>query len=145
MNRQTIILILMTLKAITTYSQDTISLTIEVSDLYNNNGVVQYSLYNKDKSIPDENYINYYKQSISTITNNTSKTTFKNLPVGEYAVNILHDENEDGKIKKGWVLPIEGIGFSNLNNINLFNRPSFERTKFKLTDNKNITIKIIYL
>jgi uncharacterized protein (DUF2141 family) len=135
----------MTLKAITTYSQDTISLTIEVSDLYNNNGVVQYSLYNKDKSIPDENYINYYKQSISTITNNTSKTTFKNLPVGEYAVNILHDENEDGKIKKGWVLPIEGIGFSNLNNINLFNRPSFERTKFKLTDNKNITIKIIYL
>ena len=145
MKKHTIILSLMILMSAIIYGQDTMTLTIEVTDLQNKNGVVQFSLYNKDNSIPDENYANYYKQKISTITNNSSITTFKNLLEGEYAVNILHDENEDGIIQKGWVLPIEGIGFSNLNKINLFNRPSFKRTKFNLTKNKEITIKIIYL
>jgi uncharacterized protein (DUF2141 family) len=145
MNKHTIILSLIILMSTTTYSQDTITLTIETTDLHNNIGVVQFSLYNTNNSIPDEHYEKYYKQTISTITNNSSKTTFKNLPEGEYAVNILHDENEDGIIQKGWVLPIEGIGFSNLNKINLLNRPSFKRTKFNLTENKEITIKIIYL
>ncbi|MBT7895429.1 MAG: DUF2141 domain-containing protein [Flavobacteriales bacterium] len=145
MNRHTIILILLFLTSVTTYSQGRTTLTIEVTDLHNNNGVVQFSLYNTNNSIPDEHYEKYYKQTISTITNNSSKTTFKNLPEGEYAVNILHDEDSDGKIKKGWILPIEGIGFSNLTKINLLNLPSFKKTKFKLTENKEIKIKIIYL
>jgi uncharacterized protein (DUF2141 family) len=31
----------------------------------------------------------------------------------KYAINILHDEDNNGKIKKGFVLPKEGMGFSN--------------------------------
>ena len=40
---------------------DTYSLTIEVKNLRNSKGVVQFALYNKDGSIPDEDYDNYYK------------------------------------------------------------------------------------
>ena len=39
-----------------------LSLTVSVSDLKNSKGVVQFSLYNKDGSIPDEHYKKYYKQ-----------------------------------------------------------------------------------
>ena len=69
------------------------SLTIEVENLRNSKGVLQVALYNKDGSIPDENYKNYFKIETAKITNGKSKIIFKNLPKGKYAVNILHDEN----------------------------------------------------
>ncbi|MDI1353782.1 MAG: DUF2141 domain-containing protein [bacterium] len=75
----------------------------------------------------------------------TSKVTFSNLPQGRYAVNILHDENENGEIDKGFILPIEGIGFSNYNSIGLTNRPNFSKASFDLNCNKKLAIKIIYL
>jgi uncharacterized protein (DUF2141 family) len=40
---------------------DTYSLTVEVKNLRNAKGIVQFSLYNKEGSIPDKDYKNYYK------------------------------------------------------------------------------------
>ena len=39
----------------------TYSLTVKVEKLQNSKGVVQFALYNKDGSIPDEDYKNYYR------------------------------------------------------------------------------------
>lgn len=125
--------------------KETYSLTVTVRDLQNSTGVVQFSLYNTEKCFPDEHYEKEIKQLTSKITNNSSTITFENLPKGTYAVNILHDENEDGVIDKGWILPVEGIGFSNLKSINPLNRPSFKKCKFELNINKTIKIKIIYM
>lgn len=110
----------------------TLSLTIEVKNLRNEKGVVQFALYNKDDSIPDEDYENYYKIVKGEIVNGSSTITFKNIPSGKYAVNILHDENKNGKIDKGFILPIEGIGFSNFRSIGLTNRPNFSKASFEL-------------
>jgi len=57
----------------------------------------------------------------------------------------LHDEDNDGKIKKGIVLPKEGIGFSNYQSISIFNRPNFRKASFDLEGNKEILVSIIYL
>ena len=65
--------------------------------------------------------------------------------MGKYAVNILHDENKNGKIDKGWVLPIEGIGFSNFKSIGFSNRPNFKKASFYVGSNTSKTIKIIYM
>lgn len=124
---------------------DTYSLTIEVKNLRNAKGVVQFALYNKDGSIPDENYENYYKILNGEIINGSSMVTFKNIPSGEYAVNILHDENKNGKIDKGFILPKEGIGFSNLQSIGLANRPNFSKASFEVKENKTINVKVIYM
>lgn len=121
------------------------SLTIEVENLKNSKGIVQITLYNKDGSIPDEHYKNYYKMKKASIVNGTSTCTFSGLPSGNYAVNILHDENSNGKIDKGLILPKEGIGFSNYTSIGLRNRPNFKKASFKLDDNKTIKIKTIYM
>ncbi|MCL4817062.1 MAG: DUF2141 domain-containing protein [Flavobacteriales bacterium] len=125
--------------------ENTYQLTVQVNDLKNNKGVVQFALYNKDGSIPDEDYENYYKIVKGEIVNGSSTITFKNIPTGKYAVNILHDENKNGKIDKGFILPIEGVGFSNFQTIGFSNRPNFSKASFEVKENKSINVKVIYM
>ena len=146
----TIITLLAFALSLTLYSfakpnAETFSLTIDVKNLRNEKGVVQFALYNKDGSIPDEDYEDYYKILKGEIINGSSTISFKNIPTGKYAVNILHDENKNGKIDKGFILPIEGIGFSNFQSIGLTNRPNFSRASFELKENKTINVKVIYM
>ena len=126
-------------------NEDTYSLTITVKGLRNSKGVVQFAIYNKDGSIPDEKYKKYYKKDIAIITKDASTITFTNLPKGIYAINILHDENKNGKIDKKFILPKEGIGFSNYESIGIRNRPKFSKASFKLDTNITKNIKIIYM
>ncbi len=135
----------LTLYSFVNPNSDTYSLTIKVKNLRNSKGVVQFALYNKDGSIPDEDYENYYKIVKGEIVNGSSSITFKNIPLGKYAVNILHDENKNGKIDKGLILPKEGIGFSNFQSIGLTNRPNFSKASFELKENKSISVKVIYM
>ena len=124
---------------------ETYALTVKVEKLQNSKGVVQFALYNKDGSIPDEDYKNYYRLEKAKIVNSKSEITFKNLPQGKYAVNILHDENNNGKIDKGLLLPKEGIGFSNYQSIGLRNRPNFSKASFELNADKTIDVTVIYM
>ncbi len=124
---------------------ETCSLTIDVSGLRNSKGTVQFALYNREDAFPDEHYKKYFKKLTGKIVNGTSTITFKNLPEGKYAVNILHDENNDGKIKKGIILPKEGIGFSNYESIGFSNRSSFTKASFIVQKDKRIKVNLIYL
>ena len=124
---------------------ETYSLTIEVKELQNSKGIVQFELYNKEVSIPDEDYKKCYKILKAEIANGSSTITFHDIPKGKYAVNILHDENSNGKIEKGFILPLEGIGFSNYQSIGLSNRPNFEKASFILNSNKVLMIRMVYL
>ena len=120
-------------------------LTVKVNQLRNTKGIVQFALYNKDGTIPDEHYERYYKLGKSKIINGKATYTFTNLPKGRYAVNILHDENKNGKIDKGFIMPVEGIGFSNYQSIGLTNRPKFSRASFELKENQKINVRVIYM
>ncbi len=125
--------------------QETCSLTIDVNELRNSNGTVLFALYNREDAFPDEHYKKYFKKLTGKIVNGASSVTFKNLPEGKYAVSILHDEDNDGKIKKGIILPKEGIGFSNYKSIGFSNRPSFTKASFSVLNDKKIKVNIIYL
>ncbi len=126
-------------------NEKTFSLTIKVNELRNSSGVVQFALYNKDGTIPDAKYEKSFKILKMDINDGRSEVTFFNLPEGKYAVNILHDENTDGKMKRGLIFPKEGIGFSNFTDIGLSNKPSFEKASFNLQNDSTIKIKIIYM
>ena len=93
------------------------SLTVSVNKLRNSNGNVLFVLFNTEDAFPDEHYKKYYKILRGKIENGSSLVIFENLPPGKYAVNILHDENKDGKIQRRFILPLEGIGFSNFQSI----------------------------
>ncbi|MDO9276839.1 MAG: DUF2141 domain-containing protein [Lutibacter sp.] len=146
------IALLLTVFALLSFSvsitEETYSLTVKAAGFRNSKGEVLFALYNKDGSIPDEKYEHYFKKGISQIDKNGTATyTFKNLPKGNYAVNILHDENKNGKIDKKFMLPMpsEGIGFSNYESIGMSNRPKFSKASFEVSGNLSKVIKVIYL
>ena len=144
-----ILFILSTTMVITSFSdrrtQNTFSLVVDVSGLRNSKGILQVALYNKEGSIPDEHYRNHFRLVREKINDGSAKLIFTNLPEGKYAVNVLHDENNNGKIDRGFILPEEGIGFSNYESIGLRNKPSFEKASFDLSADKSIIVKIIYM
>lgn len=126
-------------------AEKTFSLTVNVEKLRNYEGIVQFALYNKEGSIPDENFKKCYKILKANIVNGSSTITFHGIPSGKYAVNILHDENNNGKIDKGFLLPKEGIGFSNFKTIGLSNKPSFLKASFDFNSDKIIKVTIVYM
>lgn len=121
------------------------SLTVEAENLRNSKGIVQFALYNKEGSIPDQHFEKYYKIGKAEIIDGKAVYTFNDLPEGRYAINILHDENSNGKLDKGLFLPKEGIGFSNYQSIGLSNKPKFSKASFELKENKKIVVKLIYM
>ena len=125
--------------------QETFSLTVEVKDLRNSEGTLLFALYNREDAFPDEHYKKYFKRLTGKIVNGASSVTFENIPSGKYAINILHDEDNNGEIKKGLILPTEGIGFSNYLTIGFSNRPTFTKASFDLRCNRIVRIKIVYL
>ena len=127
-----------------TNQQKAFSLTVETNNLKNDQGTVVFALYNKEDAIPDEHYKKYYKKMIGKIENLAASVTFEDLPAGKYAVNVLHDEDNNGKIKKGLILPKEGIGFSNFKSIGLGNKPNFKKASFELNADKSVVVKMIY-
>lgn len=139
------LLVIILLSSFSIQKQESCSLTIEVSELRNSKGTVQFALYNREDAFPDEHYKKYFKKLTGKIVNGASIVTFKNLPEGKYAVNVLHDENNDEKIKRGIILPKEGIGFSNFQSIGISNRPTFSKASFSVLGDKKIKVKIIYL
>ena len=139
------LIVIILLSSFNSQKQENCSLTIEVNELRNSEGTVQFALYNREDAFPDEHYKKYFRKLTGKIVNGASTVTFENIPAGKYAVNILHDENNDGKIKKGLIMPVEGIGFSNYNSVGLFNKPSFCKASFDVLSDKKIKVNIIYL
>jgi uncharacterized protein (DUF2141 family) len=69
----------------------------------------------------------------------------KDMKPGTYAVSIVHDENNDGKMNQvmGIGPPKEGVGCSNSTG----GMPKWKESKFKLEsgENKKLSIKVVYL
>jgi len=44
-----------------------------------------------------------------------ARARFSDIPYGEYAAAVLHDENENGRMDLNWMMiPEEGFGASNI-------------------------------
>ena len=62
---------------------------------------------------------------------------FENVPVGSYALSVIHDENENFELDSNFFgIPKEGFGFGN-DAMGSFGPPSFEKTLVKVGDGKN--------
>ncbi len=119
-------------------------LIVKVYDLQNSKGSVVVMIYNKEGSIPDKHMDNYYLKKIVPVANKTAEVSFDDLPEGRYAVSIFHDENNNRKLDKGWMLPKEGVGLSKFKKVNLFHKPNFKKASFVLKKDTIININTIY-
>jgi uncharacterized protein (DUF2141 family) len=114
-------------------------LTVEIKGLASANGKVLIALYDKADG--------WMKQGLKTAGAPAQKDSvtyeFKDLPMGDYALSIHHDENGNGKFDTNLVgMPVEPYGFSN-DAMGNFGPPTFEQAKFKLdSDKKTVTLSL---
>jgi len=67
------------------------------------------------------------------------------LPTGTYGIALLDDENNNGKVDYGFLLPKEGFGFSDYYHRGL-TAPSFDKFAFDLpTGGTTVKIKVKYM
>ena len=74
-----------------------------------------------------------------------AQVTLEDIPQGEYAVTVFHDENMNGKLDKNILgIPKEGYGASN-NPAKKTHAPTFDEAKFTLGGTEQtVEIKLMY-
>jgi uncharacterized protein (DUF2141 family) len=118
------------------------TLTIKVTDIAKASGTVRLKLVNSK-----EGYAGSAKAFDAQERAITSKDdlsfTFKDLKAGTYAVMLMHDENNNGKLDSNILgIPKEGYGFSN--NPHVMRQPTFDETKFSVeAKDVSITIEVL--
>ncbi|WP_082603431.1 DUF2141 domain-containing protein [Flavobacterium sp. Root901] len=131
------IITIITLFICSLMSAQNVKLTVTVSGLKNNTGIVRVGLYNSDGTFLKTSY----KSLTSEIKNNEAAVTFENLPAGEYAISTYHDENNNGMLDKNMMgIPSEDYAASN-NAKGFMGPPSYKDAKFVI--DKDSKIKII--
>lgn len=112
------------------------NLTVNVSSLKNNTGVLTAELYNTK-----ENFLKKaYKVSSTEIKSNSASVTFTGIPKGEYTVLVYHDANKNGKLDKYLIgMPKEAVACSN-NAKGFMGPPKYDDAKFIINSDSKINI-----
>jgi uncharacterized protein (DUF2141 family) len=107
------------------------TLTISATNFSNTNGMAVVHLFRKNDDVP----ANPFMRATAIIEEGSTKIIFKELPYGEYAAIVFHDENNNGILDHRWGFPHEPMGFSNGWSLSLFSgMPNFEKLKFRFTE-----------
>jgi len=118
-------------------------LEVIVKDIKETKGNIRVGLFiNEDSFLKEAAEGKVVKASGSQVT-----VRFENLKPGEYALSVIHDENENGELDSNVMgMPKEGFAFGN-NAMGMFGPPSFEKAKLRIEDKKQVsqTITLKYL
>jgi len=106
-------------------------LTMKVVGLQSSEGQVKFDLDNSaDTFEPKRNAKPSYMKGKAKIENKGATFVFKNVPCGDYAIKIYHDENMNEDLDmRFFKIPKEDYSFSNCKDCTL--PPSFDKAKFK--------------
>lgn len=111
---------------------------LTVSNIQVAQGSVQIAVFNSEESYNSGNPLT--SKSIQ-VTADKLDVSFPELTDGEYAIKLLHDENDNGKLDTNLVgMPTEGYGFSN--NGGRFGPASYADAHFTVAGDTPITINI---
>ena len=106
-------------------------IVLNITDFNSNEGKVRVSLFKTEDGFPGE-YKKAYTYTTREIQNKKSIVILDSIPIGKYAIGILHDENMDSELNTNWLgMPKEGVAASN-NARGTFGPPSFEDAEFNL-------------
>jgi uncharacterized protein (DUF2141 family) len=119
---------LLTILATSSWGQN--SIEVKISNIREIKGDILVAIFNNE-----DDFLEKAVQSKSIKASGKQVTIkFENLPQGDYAVSIIHDENSNGELDKNVVgIPKEGFGFGN-NAMGTFGPPAFEKAKVHLKD-----------
>jgi uncharacterized protein (DUF2141 family) len=88
------------------------SIVVSVTKLRNDKGGVIARLYRGGDGFPSD-AAKAYREVTVKIEKGAAAVIFENIPHGEYAIWICHDENGNGKLDTNFIgMPKEGVGVS---------------------------------
>lgn len=106
------------------------SLTVEVEHLRSEKGLLQVCMTRDPAFFPDcENDPKAIKRTTKA---NDGNIELPALPVGRYALAMIHDENSNSKLDTFAGIPKEGVGFSRNPKLS-FGAPKFDNVVFDAT------------
>jgi uncharacterized protein (DUF2141 family) len=118
-------------------SAQNVNLTVSVSGLKSNTGILKVGLYNSEGTFLKSTY----KSITSDIKSNGATVTFVGIPKGEYGISTYQDENSNGKLDKNMMgIPSEDFACSN-DAKGFMGPPKYEDAKFNVNKDSKIEIK----
>lgn len=119
------------------------SLVVKFSGLRSDDGWVRLILFNQGDGFPKEHDKCVLTKNV-LLREEGNTINLGELPPGEYAIAVIHDENGNEKFDFNFIgIPKEGYAFSN-NAKALFGVPKFDNAKFALQDDKEVTLQMVY-
>jgi uncharacterized protein (DUF2141 family) len=113
-----------------------VNLTVKISGLKSNTGLVQVGLFNSEGTFLKK----AYKGVSSDIKSNGATVTFLNIPKGKYAISAYHDKNSNSKLDTNFIgIPKEDFACSN-NAKGTMGPPKYEDAKFDLSKDSKLEI-----
>jgi uncharacterized protein (DUF2141 family) len=105
------------------------TLTVLATGFRNDAGHVLVQLANSAADYDEDNQA--FRSAAVKIQGGKATIVFAEVPYGEYAVKLFHDENENQKLDMGLMGPKERYGFSN-NVMGMLGPPAWEKAKFHI-------------
>lgn len=97
-------------------------------------GHLMVGVFNNENNFPN----NYFRGEKIEAFSSIMFVTFSNLPLGQYAVSVYQDSNNNGQLDTGiFGIPKEKYGFSNG-----LRRPDFKKCLFDFNCDVDITVQI---
>jgi len=113
------------------------NLTLKITGFENDEGSVKIALANSKEEYQTKGKA--FKTAIVLINENETQHIFEDLPFGNYAIKLFHDENNNGEMDTNFLgIPSEDYGFSN-NAKGSFGPASWEDAQFKFDKDTMIT------
>jgi len=114
-----------------------LDLTVEVSGVRGDKGFVAVALYSQAQG--------WLKQAFKAervAAGERATIVFRDLPAGDYAFAVIHDENANGKLDTNVVgMPIEAYGFSR-DARGHFGPPKWEDAVLKVEADRVVAVKL---
>ena len=115
-------------------------LTISVEGVLSSEGRVLVAVYDRSDAFLSKDGV--FRSGAAKAKKNITEVILEDLPKGEYALAVFHDENSNDEMDTNWLgIPKEPIGFSKAK-MKMFGPPNFEECAFEVDSDTNIRLFI---
>jgi uncharacterized protein (DUF2141 family) len=115
------------------------TLRLDVSGFRNASGALGCRLFTQLSDFPDGEGMMTVR---ATIAGDRANCTFSRLAAGDYAVAVVHDENDNGRLDRNALgVPREGYGVTN-NHTYALSLPKWDESKFSLAMNERAVMRV---
>jgi uncharacterized protein (DUF2141 family) len=131
---KSLIIIVLSFAFLSCFSQ---TLTVEISGIRSEKGVIQLSVYSDKETFANEIPFRGYSFEKTEMKNGILLIKIADLPPGNYGIALIDDTNQNGKIDFRFFIPCEGFGFSNYP-FKGTRKPDFESFAFHFSEEEKL-------